>query len=73
MQSDLNKLAEWSDQWQMPFNVDKCKVMHFGRGNLNHTYSLKGKNLEKITQENDLGILIRNDLKVSNQFRKAYN
>ena len=31
MQEDLNKLLYWSEEWQMLFNVEKCKVMHFGR------------------------------------------
>ena len=29
LQDDLNRLNEWSDTWLMPFNVDKCKVIHF--------------------------------------------
>jgi len=33
MQEDLKKLLSWSHEWQMLFNVDKCKVMHFGRRN----------------------------------------
>ena len=31
MQDDLNKLLKWSEEWQMLFNNDKCKVMHFGK------------------------------------------
>ena len=34
LQEDLNKLFNWSQDWQMKFNVDKCKVMHLGRKNL---------------------------------------
>ena len=30
LQDDINQLVEWSTDWQMLFNVDKCKVMHFG-------------------------------------------
>ncbi|KAK7079700.1 hypothetical protein SK128_028668 [Halocaridina rubra] len=25
LQEDLNRLSEWSDKWQMEFNVEKCK------------------------------------------------
>ena len=31
--SDLNKLVKWSEEWQMLFNIGKCKVVHFGRKN----------------------------------------
>jgi len=30
LQSDLNSMEEWSDNWQLKFNPDKCKVMHIG-------------------------------------------
>ena len=29
LQDDLNKLGDWSNTWQMKFNVDKCVVMNF--------------------------------------------
>ena len=28
LQQDLNVLMEWSKQWLLAFNTDKCKVMH---------------------------------------------
>ena len=33
LQSCLDNLEEWAEQWGMNFNVAKCKVMHTGRGN----------------------------------------
>jgi len=33
LQEDLVNLAVWSNDWQMLFNVDKCKVMHMGYNN----------------------------------------
>ena len=30
LQSDLHTLVAWSKDWQMLFNTDKCKVLHFG-------------------------------------------
>jgi len=30
LQSDLCNLVEWSNEWQMLFNADKCKVLHMG-------------------------------------------
>ena len=33
LQTDLTRLMEWSEEWQMKFNVNKCKVMHLGYNN----------------------------------------
>ena len=42
LQKDLEKLVSWAEQWQMVFNVDKCKVMHMGRSNEGYTYMMNG-------------------------------
>ena len=31
LQNDIKGLEKWAKSWQMQFNVDKCKMMHFGR------------------------------------------
>ena len=31
IQEDINKLFEWSVKWQLPFNIGKCKVIHYGK------------------------------------------
>ena len=33
LQSDLHKMFNWSQDWQMLFNTDKSKDMHFGFNN----------------------------------------
>ena len=71
LQADLNKLGEWSSNWQMPFNVDKCKVMHIGYNNQNARYTLQGKEIQSVDQEKDLGVIISNDFKFSKQCIKA--
>ena len=30
LQTDLDNLAKWCDAWQLNFNANKCKVIHFG-------------------------------------------
>ena len=35
LQEDLRKVGEWLKKWQMPFNLDKCKIMHIGHKNKN--------------------------------------
>ena len=55
LQRDLDKLVHWSEVWQMKFNVDKCKVMHMGRGNLGGSYVMNGGTLGVVSEERDLG------------------
>jgi len=33
LRTDLCRLLAWSKEWQMLFNIDKCKVMHLGYNN----------------------------------------
>ena len=46
LQSDLYKLISSSKDWQMLFNMDKCKVMHMGYNNLQAEYVTDGSILE---------------------------
>ena len=34
LQDDLNGLYEWSEKWQMQFNVNQCSIMSVGKGNI---------------------------------------
>jgi len=73
LQDDLNALGDWAIKWQMKFNVDKCKVVHYGRDSIGYKYSLYGQQLEEATSEKDLGIVFSNDLKVRKQCEDAYS
>ena len=72
LQEDLQKLSEWADSWQMEFNVEKCKVMHFGSRNNKFNYSIRGKQLEVVSVERDLGVIIASNLKVADHCQQAY-
>ncbi len=63
LQEDLNKLHQWSVKWQLKFNAMKCKLMHIGSKNSNAEYMMDGTILESVTEENDLGVLIDDELK----------
>uniref|UniRef100_A0A803JLL9 Reverse transcriptase domain-containing protein n=1 Tax=Xenopus tropicalis TaxID=8364 RepID=A0A803JLL9_XENTR len=58
LQSDLTKLENLAANWKMWFNVDKCKVMHFGRNNIKASYLLNGSLLGVSLMEKDLGVFI---------------
>jgi len=63
LQQDLDRIGEWSEAWQMPFNTEKCTVMHFGRTNESANYSLLGSQIPTTNLENDLRVYISTDFK----------
>ena len=71
IQDDLKKLFEWSLDWQLLFNLDKCKVMHIGSSNSKVDYYLGDHKLSVVHEEKDLGIIVQDDLKVSRQCAKV--
>ena len=38
LQNDLDSLGDWAVQWQMKFNVEKCKVVHYGKRSIEFEY-----------------------------------
>ena len=72
IQSDLDKLVEWAEKWQMNFNVDKCTVMHVGTNNQNYNYAMGNQNLAEVNQQRDLGVLIDKNLKWKSQVEASF-
>ena len=76
LQRDIDNLLAWSDKWQMLFNADKCKIMHFGKNNQRFSYTMggyapAGSVLEASAQEKDVGVIVHESLKPSTQVAKA--
>ena len=72
LQIVLNRIMQWADSWQMVFNKEKCHVMHLGRKNPRHYYTMGGhapggQVLDKSKWEEDLGVIVSDDLKPSKQ------
>jgi len=72
LQKDIDRLIQWSHDWQMEFNVEKCKVMHIGGKNKKFDYTMAGRVLSKTKLEKDLGVMISDSLKSSEQCKYAY-
>jgi len=70
LQSDLKKLYQWVCDWQMLFNVNKCKVIHFGQSNGDGrcVYTL-GSNVVKVGKEER--VLLYKSLKPTSQCIEA--
>ncbi|MES9881006.1 MAG: reverse transcriptase domain-containing protein, partial [Sedimenticola sp.] len=75
LQSDLDKIQEWSDNWQMVLNHKKCKHMHIGVHDRGVKFSLRNvttiTELESVEQQKDLGLHIDNKLKFSEHTTKS--
>ena len=71
LQNDLNTLSQWTNDWLLSFNGDKCKVMHIGKNNPKIDYIMRTENENRIlietSEEKDLGVWITNDLKHEKQ------
>ena len=65
LQDDLNKLVDWSNTWQMKFNVDKCVVMNFGtsRTKTKYEYKMNNQTLETVIHNPYLGVELTDNLK----------
>ena len=48
LQADLRNIEKWAELWQMEFNVDKCKVVHYGKGNIGFKYDMYGHQLQEV-------------------------
>ena len=65
LQQDINNLCQWSKDWQMVFNVKKCKVSHKGHNYAYCDYSMNGECLQSVIEDTDLGLIVSSDLKNS--------
>ncbi len=71
LQEDLRKISQRSERWEMPFNVNKCHILHVGRRNQKFDYEMNGVKLESVQCVKDLGVSIASNLKFSRQCNEA--
>lgn len=71
IQKDINALSKWSEKWLMEFNEDKCSVIHFGKKNPKHNYTLRKTSIKSVEKQRDLGVIISHDLKSKSQVIEA--
>ena len=65
LQEDLSKLEQWSNIWQMDFNVKKCAIMQCSTSarQLRFDYKMKGETLETVSHHPYLGVELSDNLK----------
>jgi hypothetical protein len=79
VQANIDRLVEWSNVWKMRFNPGKCKFMVFGNKALlsqgirltMETYENGLHELEESSEEMDLGVCLRNNLKWDENVKMA--
>ena len=68
--TDLDNLCVWPKNWQLRFNLDKCKILRLGKCNVMRQYSTQDDSgqktvLQDTVEEKDLGIWMDSSLKFS--------
>ncbi|KAF2349915.1 Reverse transcriptase domain [Trinorchestia longiramus] len=71
IQSDLNRLLQWTETWQMSFNIEKCSVMHVGANNRHFQHTMYDIPIETAQQQRDLGVIVTENLKHDKQVEKS--
>ena len=68
LQEDLNNLFDWSNTWQMKFNVDKCVIMNIGNLKIKakHEYKMNNQILETVKHHPYLGVELTDNMKYNN-------
>ena len=67
IQESIDTCIDWAKEWQMEFNLSKCKVLGMGKNNENGDYRMQGVILE----EEDLGVVIDTGGKQASQCQAA--
>ena len=65
LDQDLSNLHNWSNDWQMSFNIAKCKLLSITnkRKSSIHTYNLGSEQISTETTQKYLGMTINNKLR----------
>jgi len=71
LRSDLHNLVASSNEWQMLFNMEKCKLMHLGYNNPKADYVMDGSVLQSVGEEKDLRVIVSDDSKWEKQCSEA--
>ena len=70
LQLTIDRMFEWTQQWQLNFNQSKCQILHIGENNPKHEYYIGEDGnrtlLSTTSLEKDLGVLVDNELNFEN-------
>ena len=74
-QTCLDSLEEWTRNWQVKFNPEKCEVMRisYKQDKSKHQYYLSNARLKCVDSYKDLGVIMSRDLSWSNHVNASVN
>lgn len=70
LQSDLDTIWKWTNDWQMRLNISKCKIINVGLDST-HQYNLNENSLQVVREERDLGVMVTDNMEGSRQCEEA--
>ena len=59
----VDQLVQWTKDWQVKFNNEKCKILHVGKNHSGFKYFMDSRELRRTEIEKDLGVFVDKDLK----------
>ncbi|KAF2356729.1 Reverse transcriptase domain [Trinorchestia longiramus] len=71
IQSDLNRLLQWTETWEMSLNIEKYSVMHVSANNRHFQHTMYDTPIETVHQQRDLGVIVTENLKYDKQVEKT--
>ena len=72
-QAGLDALNAWSAIWQLPISLQKCSILHLGRKNKCHSFSVDNITLPDVKCAADLGVTVDSNLRFSKHYRCMVN
>ena len=55
-------MLQWSNEWLLPFNIEKCKVLHYGKVNPMNDYMMNDISVLSDSSIKDLGTTFQDTL-----------
>ena len=63
LQISLDNISMWCTKWELPINISKCAVIHYGKLNIAKSYYINRIAIPHTTEVRDLGVLQSNNSK----------
>jgi hypothetical protein len=77
LQTDLNNLNDWFKNELLKLNINKCKIVSYGRQGIKNNYVISNVKLDNVDSIKDLGVTFDNKLNfrlhITEKINKAYS